>query len=336
MDDAETEIEFLESDDPDGRLLGGSGPAWHRPAAFLLALGLAIGGTTAAGVHAYRRDQATERAAAELVLREVATGDPVLLPNATSLGVQKGWTWDPSTTVQVDVINLGPDPVTLVQPATMRGPGVESAGLVPGGDPKLNPGQIGHLVGPVRVDCTLPSATSADLDAQTTLLVRARLANGGVGTTPIGLNTGGESVRDQICLQQGAAVAAGSFAESADPNRGTFDVSLTARSLIGEPLSYTLVYQYADVAADEGVPDLLDATLGKPAPFGTVTGILAPGARLSGGFVVPVTHCPIALPEENVDVELQLVVTDAGRRVLLQADRFDLSLLAAAACGQFG
>lgn len=336
MEDAETEIEFLESQpDPDARPLLGRRFSWHRPAAFVLVLGLCVGACATVGVHAYRRDQAADRAAAVLVLREQATGDPVSLPDAASLGDHGTWTFDPTTTVEVDVVNRGPLPVTLLAEVAMRGPGVTSASLAPLGDGRLNPGQIGRLAGTVRVDCGLPSAATAGQDAQTTLLVRARLANGGIGTEPIGLNTGGESVREQICLQQGAAVASGNFAESADPVHQTFVVSLTARSLTATPLSYTLAYQYTNASRGGAVAAPPPATLGTPVPVGSVSGLLGPEARLSGGFVVPVTRCPVGLPEENVDVELQLIVSYAGRRVLLQADAFDLSMLAAAACGQF-
>ncbi len=68
--------------------------------------------------------------------------------------------------------------------------------------------------------------------------------------------------------------------------------------------------------------------------MGSVSGALAPGGALSGGFVVPVTHCPNALLEENADVDLLLTVLDAGAPVLLRADSFDLSTLLAAACGR--
>lgn len=336
MEDSDTEIEFLESQpDPDADPLFGRRDTWRRPVAFLLVLGLCLGATALAGVHAYHRDQAADRAAAELVLREVATGDPVSLPNAASLGGQGTWTGDPATTVEVDVVNRGPYPVTLLPDVAMHGPGVTSASLAPRGGGRLNPGQAGRLAGTVRVDCGFPSAATAGQDAQTTLLVRARLANGTIGTAPIGLNTGGESVREQICLQQGATVASGNFAESADPVHQTFVVSLTARSLTATPLSYTLAYQYTDGSRGDAVRRLPPATLGTPVPVGSVSGLLKPGAGLSGGFVVPVTRCPVGLPEENVDVELQLIVSYQGRQVLLQADAFDLSMLAAAACGQF-
>lgn len=34
-------------------------------------------------------------------------------------------------------------------------------------------------------------------------------------------------------------------------------------------------------------------------------------------------------------MELQIIVADMGRRVVLQADELDLPMLAATACGQF-
>lgn len=335
MEDAEAEVEFLESDpDPDA-WPPGPGDTWRRPAAFVLVLGLCLGAAAIAGGRAYRRDQAADRAAATLALQVLATGDPVGLPEAATLGSAGTWTGEPSTTVEVDVVNRGPDAVTLLPDAAMSGPGVAAANLAPSGDARLGPGQVGRLLGTVQVDCGLPSAAGLGRDAQTTLRVRARLANGSVGTAPIGLNTGGESVREEICLQQGAAVASGNFTESADPLRRTFTVSLSARSLARSALSYTLTYQYADASRNGAVAAVPGTALAAPVPVGEVAGLLTPGGRLSGGFTVPVTQCPIALPEENVDVELQLIAADADRKVLLQADEFDLSLLVAAACGQF-
>ncbi|WP_034265280.1 hypothetical protein [Actinospica robiniae] len=335
MEETEIEIEFLESEpDPDARPLGPA-DGWRRPAAFVLALGLCVGAASLAGVRAYRHDRAADRAAATLVLRVQATGDPVGLPGAATLGSADSWGGDPSTTVEVDVVNRSPDAVTLLPDAVIRGPGVFSASLAPSGGARLEPGEVGRLVGTARVDCTLPSAAGVGRDAQSTLLVRARLADGSVGTAPIGLNTGGESVREEICLQQGATVASGNFAESADPLRHTFTISLTARSLLSSPLSYTLTYQYSDASRNGAAAVVPNTALGAPAPAGTIAGLLVPEGRLAGGFTWPVTQCPLALPEENVDVELQLIVTDSDRKVLLQADEFDLSLLAAAACGQF-
>ncbi|MBR7833186.1 hypothetical protein KDL01_07915 [Actinospica durhamensis] len=339
MDEPQEEAEFLESraDGPRGPFgirfdawIGAySGERWRRPAAFVLVLGLCVGATALAGVGAYRRDLAADRAAAALILRQETIGDPVSLPDAASLGPVGSWSAEPSATAEVDLVNLGPDAVTLLPGDVLRGPGVTAGSLSPGGSGRLSPGQIARLVGTVWVDCRQTPATTSPSPPVTTLLVRARLANSRVGTTPIGLNAGGESVRDQICLRQGEAVVSASFPQSADPAHHTFTLALTARSLADTPLQYTLTLRYAPSAAlSQG------AKLGGPDPVGSVSGALAPGGTLSGGFVVPVTHCPIALLEENADVDLQLTALDAGKPVLLRADSFDLSTLLAAACGR--
>lgn len=368
MDKSGPEVEFL---DPEGRREETDWPQeeriearrdprpspladLRRPAAFVLVLGLCLGAAAAAGVGAYRRDVAEERAAGRLVLRE-AVDDPVNLPDAASLGRPGTWREDPSTKVEVDLVNLSPDTVTLLPGAALRGPGVTAGQLAPDGSGRVKPGQVGRLAGTVTVDCGLIPAARSQASAQTTLLVRARLADGSVGAAPIGLNADGESVREQVCLHQGEGVVAGFFPESADPARHTFTVALTARSLAAEPLNYMLMYQYTDGmdAQDLGTTPATSATgrlstwisilqgdrevtLGAPAPVGSVTGVLQPGASLSGGFAVPVTRCPDAPLEEDVDVDvdLQLIVDDAGRPVLLRADSFDLSTLIEAACGR--
>jgi hypothetical protein len=327
--------------------------AWRRMAAGALVLGLALGATTGAAIGAYHRDLAAERAAATLALRAQATGDPVTVPDTAALGVPGTWRIDPSTSVEVDLVNLSPDAVTLLPGAVLRGPGVTAGTLDPSGSGRLTPGQVGRLEGSATVDCGLIPAP-APAAAHSTLLVRARLANGAVGLDAVALGGGGESVRDQICLRQGEGVVAGFFPESADPVRHTFTILLSALSLAVDPLRYTLVVQYANAAGGEdlGSTPATSATgrlaprrtasqgaqaftLGAPAPVGSVAGLLEPGASVSGGFIIDVTHCPNALPEEDVDVDLQLIVDDSGRPVLLRADAFDLATLVEAACGRY-
>ena len=324
-------IEFLVShpDAPESWFDTRFGRGWRRPVAFLLVLGSCLGAVGVAAADTYRRDQSADRAAAALVLREKTVGDPVSLPDAASLGAAGSWSAEPSTAAEVDLVNLGPDAITLLPADLLRGPGVIAGSLDPSGSGRLNPGQVGRLAGTVRVDCHQTPATSSPAAAQTTLLVRAVRANGSVGTMPIGLDTAGESVRDQICLQQGAAVISGDFPLSVDPTRHTFTIALSARSLANAPLRYALTLSYPGATAPYP-----GAVLGEPKPVAEVSGELAPGAILSGGYVVPVTRCPTALPEENADVDLQLTLPDAAGPVLLRADSFDLSILVEAACGR--
>lgn len=283
----------------------------------------------AAGVAAYRRDLAADRDAAVLLLGETATGDPVILPDTTSLDRGGVWSSEPSTTVEVDVTNRGPDPVTLLPGAPLRGPGVVAGALAPEGGGKLNPGRVGRLVGKVTVDCVV-----ARESGQTTLAVRARLANGSVGSAPIGLNVYGESVREQICLEQGAGVVSSDFPQSADPASHTFTLTMNAHSLSPQPIRYRLTYQYTSSDGNTVVGQGEDTgILGAPVPVGSTSGVLPPGGDLSVGFVVPVRLCPAVPGRDTVDVELRLIGDDGGRPVLLRAAAFDLSTLVAAACG---
>ena len=89
------------------------GKRWRRPVVFVLVLGLCVSTVAIAGVGAYRRDLAADRAAAALVPRRETIGDPVSLPDAASLGALGGWSAEPGTTAEVDLVNLGPDAVTL-------------------------------------------------------------------------------------------------------------------------------------------------------------------------------------------------------------------------------
>lgn len=328
--------EFLESgSDPDlGRpvpFLPGwpARQRWQRPAVFVLVLGLCLGATVAEGIATYRRDVAADRDASLLVLGETATGDPVILPDTMSLDREGVWSSKPSTTVEVDVTNRGPDSVTLLPGAPLRGPGVVAGALAPEGGAKLKPGQVGRLVGTVTVDCVATQERG-----RTTVAVRARLANGSVSSAPIGLDVYGESVREQICLEQGAGVVPGDFPQSVDPASHTFTIAMSAHSLSPQPIRYQLAYQYSSsggsAVGDQGA---YAGILGTPVPTGTTSGLLEPGGDLSGGFVVPVTLCPVGPSRDTVDVELRLIGDDGGRPVLLRAAAFDLSTLVAAACG---
>lgn len=366
-----TDVEFLDPDDESGDVdwldeekVGAARhhvlpprTTGHRLAVTVTVFGLALSATGLFGVSEYRHDKAIEAAGNALVLRGVDVGDPVTLTDPGLLGEPNAWRLDPSAAISVGVTNESPDAITLLPGATLLGPGLTGpATLRPAGGAELQPGQSGHLTGVVTVDCGVQTAPTLDTSQGSTVLVQARTADGGVGTASVGLNTGQESVREQICLQEGEGVAASFFPESVNPSAHTFTVAVSAHSLAQQPLHYQLSEDYSNrsvgalglvpaltVARTEGdtpmVPGVTaDAhlpgiTLSAPTPLGPVDGVLAAGASLSAGYTIHVLHCPSTLPASDEDVDLQLFLVYHGIPADLQADSFDLLSLVGAACG---
>ena len=293
----------------------------RRTLASLLVFGLALSITGFAGAYAYRHDQAIELAADTLILGETRVGDPVTLLETAG----GGWRIDPSATVAVDVTNESPDSITLLPDATLTGSGLSSpATLRPSGVSVIKPGQSGRLVGTAKVNC----GVSAKRSGGGSVLVPARTANGAVGAAEVDLDGGGESIRQEICVEQGQTLASSTFPVSVDATAHTFTVRVATRSLTTQPLPYRLVVDFS------GSPTTMpDFPLSAPVPIGDVSGTLAGNARLNAGYTVRVTSCPTWLPTARTGVDLQLELDYRGTPAVFQEDGFDLGTLVGAACG---
>jgi hypothetical protein len=328
----------------------------------LLVFALALSTTGFAGLDAFRHDQAVAAAENTLLLRQVDVGDPVTLTDPGQLGGLGTWRLEPSASVAVDVTNQSPDPITLLPGATLFGPGLTTpATLRPSGTALLRPGQSGRLSGMATVDCGVQMVGVATLDQSNSLLVRARTASGAVGAATVTLASGGESVRQQICAEQGDGLVASVFPESVNTRTHSFTVTVSAHSLDSQPLRYEVLELYSNtqlpqhgahgatpvpdgVLASEGetalsgaaaASELPGVSLSTPVPVGAVSGTLAAGADLKAGYTVRVLSCPRTAPMARADVDLEVLLDDNGIPAIVQADGFDLGTIVGAACGLY-
>ncbi|HET9172657.1 MAG TPA: hypothetical protein VFN97_24740 [Actinospica sp.] len=294
----------------------------------LLVFALALAGAGYAGTLAYRHDEAVEQAANTLVLRAVDVGDPVTLLDPGALGGAGAWRIDPSASVAVDITNESPDPITLLPDATLYGPGLTGpAVLHPSGPSTLRPGQTGRLAGTATVDCAIRAADTGSTRGNS-VLIQARTTGGAVGVASVDLDGSGESVRQQICVQEGQGLASSFFPQSVNGTAHTFTLSVTTHSLAAQPLRYQLVEVVSTPQTlTPGVP------LSEPVPVGPVTGTLQPGASVTAGFTLRVTSCPAVPLTARGTVELQMLLYYRGTPAVFQMDGFDLGTLVREACG---
>ena len=348
MENEHSRVEFLdpreESDDVDWldeehvRSHAGSGrlpssAVVRRFLGSLLVFAVVVATTGYAGLAAYRHDQAVAAAGNALELSDVDVGDPVSLTDPGQLGGTDNWRIEPSAAIAVSVTNQSPDAITLLPGSTLLGPGLIHPATLAAAATVLQPGQSGRLVGEATVDCSVPTSTRTAViivpgaaDLGDTVLVQARTASGAVGTASVGLDTGGETVRQQICLQQGAGLATSSFPESVDVRTHSFTIGVSAHSLAAQPLRYQMSQLYPN-----GM--LPGVTLSASTSFGAVSGVLAPGASVSAGFTVKVENCPRSTAQGIAEVYLQMNLDYGGRLAYFQTNGFDLATLVGAACG---
>lgn len=349
MENEHGQVEFLDPrEDPDGidwldeeHIRSHARSRWLPSSAVvrrflgsLLVFAVVAGLTGYAGLAAYRHDRAVATAADSLMIGEVDVGDPVSLTDPGQLGGTGNWQIHPSAGIAIGVTNQSPDPITLLSGSTLLGPGlIRPAVLRAAGATVLKPGQAGRLVGVVSVDCAVQESTKTAViivpgaAAQgDTALVEARTASGAVGAAAVPLDSGGETVRQQICQQQGAGLATSSFPESVDVRTHSFTIAISAHSLAAQPLHYQLTQVYPN-----GM--LPGVTLSAPTPFGAVSGVLAPGASVSAGFTVHVESCPRSPTTGIAEVYLQMYLDDSGSLAYFQTNGFDLATLVGAACG---
>lgn len=352
MDDRASHIEFIDphedpQDDPDAvEWLDGDGGdgADHvrshessrlpprttprRVLGSLLVFCLVLAATGYAGTLVYRHDIAVEQAANTLMLRAVDVGDPVTLLDPGTLGGVGAWRIDPSAAVAVDLTNESPDPITLLPDSALYGPGLtKPATLRPSGGGVLRPGQTGRLTGVATVDCGVKAA-SGGADHGNSVLVQARTTSGAVGAASVDLDGGGESVRQEICVQQGEGLVSSFYPQSVDSAKHSFTVAVAAHSLAAQPLRYQI-----DVTISIPQAQIPSVPLSTPVPYGPVTGTLQPEAGMNAGFVVHVTACPTVATSARGTVELEMLLYDHGTPAVFQMDGFDLGTLVRAACG---
>jgi hypothetical protein len=332
-------VDWLDGDDEDG-----GGGAEHirshessrlpprttarRVLGSLLVFVLVLAATGYTGTLVYRHDEAVEQAANTLMLHAVDVGDPVTLLDPGALGGAGAWRIDPSASVAVDITNESPDPITLLPGASLYGPGLtKPAVLRPSGRSVLRPGQTGRLTGVAAVDCGVQAA-SGGADHGNSVLVQARTTSGAVGAASVDLDGGGESVRQEICVQQGQGLVSSFFPQSVDTAKHSFTVAVSAHSLAAQPLRYQL-----DVIISIPQAQIPGVALSTPVPYGPVTGTLQPEAGMSAGFVVHVPVCPTIATSARGTVELEMLLYDHGTPAIFQMDGFDLGTLVRAACG---
>jgi hypothetical protein len=294
----------------------------------LLFFALTLSAAGYMGSAVYRHDEAVEEAADTLVLHAVDVGDPVTLLDPGRLGGAGAWRIDPSAAVAVDITNESPDPITLLPNATLYGPGLtEPATLRPSGSPVLRPGQTGRLTGVATVDCGVRVAQTGS-DRGNSVQIQARTTGGAVGVASVGLDGGGESVRQQICVEQGQGLASSFYPQSVDTTTHSFTVAVSVHSLAAQPLRYDLV----DIISTP--PTLMPSVpLSAPTPVGPIAGTLKPGATMTAGFSVHVTACPTLVTTARGVVELEMLLYYRGTPAVFQMDSFDLGTLVRAACG---
>jgi hypothetical protein len=294
----------------------------------LLAFCLVLAATGYAGTLVYRHDIAVEQAANTLMLRAVDVGDPVTLLDPGALGGVGAWRINPSASVAVDITNESPDPITLLPDSALYGPGLtKPATMRPSGGGVLRPGQTGRLTGVATVDCGVKAA-SGGADHGNSVLVQARTTSGAVGAASVDLDGGGESVRQEICVQQGEGLVSSFFPQSVDSAKHSFTVAVAAHSLAAQPLRYQI-----DVTISIPQAQIPGVPLSTPVPYGPVAGTLQPEAGMNAGFVVHVTACPTVATSARGTVELEMLLYDHGTPAVFQMDGFDLGTLVRAACG---
>jgi hypothetical protein len=325
----------------------------------LLVFGLALATTGFAGMAAFRHDQAVQVAADSLVLRGLDVGDPVTLTDPGELGTPDGWKVDPSAAIAVDVTNEGPDSITLLPGATLYGPGLRTpAALKPSGTTLLRPGQNGTLTGVATVDCGVPTERLSFPGQNSTVLVQARTAGGAVGMATVPLGGGGsESVRQQICVDEGEGLVANFQPGSVDSTKHTFTLTVSAHSRAAQALEYRIIESYSSSSPSFQLPTPVETAapaaetvvfgttassilpgveLSAPTPVGAVSGTLAAGASVSAGFTVHVLSCPKTPPTAQASVDLEVLLEDDGTPATLQTQGSDLDALVGAACGLHG
>lgn len=328
-------VDWLDEDDEEHVRSHGSARLPPRTTArrvlgSLLVFALVFAATGYAGTLAYRHDEAVEQAADTLELRAVDVGDPVTLLDPGALGGLGAWRIDPSAAVAVDITNESPDPITLLPGATLYGPGLtKPATLRTSGQARLRPGQTARLTGVASVDCGVQTA-SVGVDRGNSLLIEARTASGAVGADSVGLDGGGESVRQEICVQQGQGLASSFYPQSVDTAAHSFTVAVSSHSLAVQPLRYQVV-EAVSTRPTQSMPPM-NVLLSKPLPVGPVTGTLEPGGTVSAGFTVRVTTCPTLAAIAQGTVELEMLLFYRGAPAVFQMDGFDLGTLVREAC----
>jgi hypothetical protein len=221
----------------------------------LLIFALALSTTGFAGVHAFRHDQSVQAAENELVVREADVTDPLMLTDPGELGGVGMWRLDPTASIAIGVTNESPDPITLLPDATLYGPGMTGpATLQPSGSTPLRPGQSDELTGVATVNCGIQTERLTSVLEDNTVLVQARTASGAVGMATVSLNGGAESIRSEICTEEGDALSANFFPEAVNPTAHTFTVVVSARSLAAQPMQYQVTESYASSVASVGGP----------------------------------------------------------------------------------
>ena len=169
---------------------------------------------------------------------------------------------------------------------------------------------------------------SGGADHGNSVLVQARTTSGAIGAASVDLDGGGESVRQEICVQQGEGLVSSFFPQSVDAGTHSFTFGVTAHSLAALPLHYQL-----DASISIPQAQIPAVPLSTPVPFGPVSGTLQPGAVLNAGFVVRVKACPTLATSARGTVELEMLLYDHGTPAVFQMESFDLDTLVRAACG---
>ena len=272
----------------------------RRASASLLIFALALSTTGFAGVHAFRHDQSVQTAENELVLREAAVTDPVMLTDPGELGGVGMWRLDPSASIAIGVTNESPDPVTLLPDATLYGPGMTGpATLQPSGRTLLKPGQSDELTGVATVNCGVPTERLTSVLENNTIMVQARTASGAKGVATVSLDGGGESIRSEICTEEGDALAANFFPEAVNPATHTFTVVVAARSLAAQSMHYEVTESYASSVISVGGPVRMEPGAGpvvapEPVLSGTPVGPAAPVGQGSSSGAPSSSATPVA------------------------------------------
>jgi hypothetical protein len=255
----------------------------------LLIFALALSTTGFVGVHAFRHDQSVQAAENELVVREAEVTDPLMLTDPGELGGVGMWRLDPTASIAIGVTNESPDPITLLPDATLYGPGMTGpATLQPSGSTLLRPGQSDELTGVATVNCGIQTERLTSVLEDNTILVQARTASGAVGMATVSLDGGAESIRSEICTEEGDALSANFFPEAVNPAAHTFTVVVSARSLAAQSMQYQVTESYASSVASVGGPIGTEPGVGWVGAVGAVGSAAPVGSVGSGGSAVPV------------------------------------------------
>jgi type II secretory pathway pseudopilin PulG len=389
-----TRVEFLDGDDgaddqadlawpgEEGlashhRVLLPANTTVHRVVGSLAVLALGFSLTGFLGRSAYRHDQQAAAAAGVLALRAADGGSGATPTIPGSVGGAGIWQVDPTAAVSVDVTNKGPDAITLLAGATLTGQGlIHPAVLDPSGSALLRPGQSGRLTGRVTVACGVgvqnrsaqgdaspgaPQPPSQQTPPQTpqSVLIHARTASGAVAATSVPIGSYAEAVRDQICQEQGDAVAM-VFPQSVDAAHHSVTFTISASSRSAQALDYSVLAGYTaggETSPGSFSPDttvtlangepllerlsvasvdalLPDARLTDVSASGSTSGTLAPGSSVSAAFTVHVASCPSQAPTPTAaSLQFLAYLGDLGQPAYFQAYDVELGSLVATACG---